>query len=259
MLLILTGDVQIGKTRWLQHAVARLEEASVSCKGVLAPGTWVEKADGSFEKTGIDNLLLPSHEVVSFARRADLAQKDGLFNAESQAGRARLKWHISDDAIARVNGHLRALRECSVEPPAGSEHGNRSDEPGACTCESPNSPHEMPVGPHAPRQKATICPGASSPANARSLTHEDARKAVLFIDELGQLELLHNEGLTEAVALLEQGPRGRYAHAVVIARDKFGLPEHVERRFAEKWGGSARIAPDDDAWRTWIEPLLEQA
>lgn len=260
VLLILTGNVQTGKTRWLQNVIAHLEKAGVSCQGVLAPGTWIEKADGSFEKTGIDNVLLPSHEIVPFARRSDLAQKDGLFDAESQAGRARLKWHISDDAIARVNEHLHALRECSVEPSAGNEHENRPDGAGASTCEPPNSPHETSVDLHAPRRRAGVQASTPSPSDARPLTHEGAaRKAVLFIDELGQLELLHDGGLTEAVALLEQGPRGRYEHAVVIARDKFDLPEHVEQRFGEKWGGSARIMPDEGAWRTWIEPLLEQA
>lgn len=259
MLLILTGDVQIGKTRWLQNAVAHLEEAGVPCRGVLAPGTWIEKADGSFEKTGIDNLLLPGHEIVPFARRADLARKDGLFDAESQAGRAQLKWHISDEAIARVNGHLRALRESGAEPPAESEHENHSDGMKACACGSPNSPYGMPIESHAPRRKASVRADACPPADARSFAHEGAaRKAVLFIDELGQLELMYDGGLTEAVALLEQGPRDRYEHAVVIARDKFDLPERVRRRFGAKWGGSACIAPDDGAWHAWIEPLLER-
>lgn len=259
MLLILTGDVQTGKTRWLQNAVARLEEAGISCQGVLAPGTWIEKTDGSFEKTGIDNLLLPDHEIVPFARRADLAQKDGTFDTESQAGRAQLRWHISDDAIARVNGHLRRLRKNNAEPPTESEHENRFGETGARACESPSSPHGIPSESPEPRQNAPVYSSAYSPANTRMITHESARKAILFIDELGQLELLHSGGLTEAIALLEQGAHSRYEHAVVIARDKFGLPERVKRRFAEKWGGSTRIAPDDDAWRTWIEPLLEQA
>ncbi|MDO4443250.1 MAG: hypothetical protein Q4B69_05180 [Slackia sp.] len=210
MLLLLTGDVQIGKTRWLQKAVAFLEQAGISCQGVLAPGTWVEKDDGSLDKTGIDNLLLPGHEIVPFARRADIAQKSGCFDAESQAAKAGLKWHISDDAIARVNEHFRMLR-------TGEAARNQNDE------------------------RASRVDG----------------KAILFIDELGQLELLRDEGLTEAVSLLAQGPRDAYEHAIVIARDKFGLPEYVEDRFGAIWGGSVRISPDDAAWQTWIEPLVE--
>lgn len=203
MLLILTGNVQIGKTRWLQKAVHELEAAGVGCNGVLAPGIWLKREDGSLEKTGIDNLLLPEHDLVPFARRTDLAEQDGSFVAESQAGRARLRWHISDESIARVNNHFRAL---GTDGPCGK------------------------------------------PA-----------KSILFIDELGQLELLRGEGLVEAMGMLERGPQGIYEHAIVVAGDKFGLPSRVEELFGEVWGGSACIAPDDDAWRTWIEPLLENA
>lgn len=200
MLLILTGNVQIGKTRWLQKAVGELEAAGVGCSGVLAPGVWVKHDDGSLEKTGIDNLLLPEHELVPFARRADLAEQDGNFVAESQAGRARLRWHISDDSIAHVNNHFRTLKD--------------------------------------------------------GISRLGSSKNILFVDELGQLELLRGEGLTEAISMLEQGPCGVYEHAIVIAGDKFGLPERTEELFGDMWGGSTRIAPDDEAWKTWIEPLL---
>lgn len=203
MLLILTGNVQIGKTRWLQRAVRELEAAGIGCCGVLAPGVWVKHDDGSLEKTGIDNLLLPGHDIVPFARRTDLAEQDGNYVAESQAGRARLRWHISDDAIARVNEHFRALEDGTFRL--------------------------------------------------------DAAKNVLFVDELGQLELLRGEGLTEAMNMLEHGPRGVYEHAIVIAGDKFGLPDRTEELFGDIWGGCTRIAPDDDAWQTWIEPLLDTA
>ena len=50
MLFLLTGEVQIGKTRWLEGLVADLAERGVPCAGVLAPGQWVasagERADG---------------------------------------------------------------------------------------------------------------------------------------------------------------------------------------------------------------------
>ena len=65
MLFLLTGEVQIGKTRWLESLVTELADCGVSCVGVLAPGQWVpaegEHADANgFEKLGIDNVLLPS-------------------------------------------------------------------------------------------------------------------------------------------------------------------------------------------------------
>ena len=87
MLFLLTGEVQIGKTRWLESLVTELADRGVPCAGVLAPGQWVpsegEHADANgFEKLGIDNVLLPSGERIPFARRGDLARADGTFNEE---------------------------------------------------------------------------------------------------------------------------------------------------------------------------------
>ena len=64
MLFLLTGEVQIGKTRWLESLVTELADRGVPCAGVLAPGQWVpsegEHADeNGYEKLGIDNVLLP--------------------------------------------------------------------------------------------------------------------------------------------------------------------------------------------------------
>ena len=104
MLFILTGDVQIGKTRWLQRLVADLERNGEGVFGVVAPGVWVARdnpAPGQdpFDKRGIDNVLLPEGTVVPFAKRADLARDDGTFDEGSQAAQAELAWHISDAAI----------------------------------------------------------------------------------------------------------------------------------------------------------------
>ena len=111
MLFLLTGEVQIGKTRWLESLVAELGAFGVPCAGVLAPGQWVPstgpRADANgFEKLGIDNVLLPGGERVPFARRGDLARADGTFDEESQAAKAELAWHIDDAAIDRVNAHF---------------------------------------------------------------------------------------------------------------------------------------------------------
>ncbi|WP_415991505.1 hypothetical protein [Adlercreutzia equolifaciens] len=114
MLFLLTGEVQIGKTRWLESLVTELADCGVSCVGVLAPGQWVpsegEHADeNGYEKLGIDNVLLPSGERIPFARRGDLARADGTFDEESQAAKAELAWHIDDAAIDRVNAHFNEI------------------------------------------------------------------------------------------------------------------------------------------------------
>lgn len=110
VLFLLTGDVQIGKTRWLERVVAELATEDVPVAGVLAPGVWQERADG-LEKLGIDNVLLPSGERIAFARRRDLALAEGTFDPESQSAAAQLAWHISDDSLARVNAHFDELAQ----------------------------------------------------------------------------------------------------------------------------------------------------
>ena len=119
MLFLLTGDVQIGKTRWLEKLCGDLAAAGVCAAGVIAPGQWVPRAEGQpggkrgfdgegrFEKLGIDNVLLPQGERIVFARRRDLAEGDQPFAQGEQAKAARLAWAISDEAIAQVNNHFR--------------------------------------------------------------------------------------------------------------------------------------------------------
>lgn len=116
MLYLLTGDVQTGKTRWLQQHVERLRTEGITCYGVIAPGDWVESkgphanADG-FEKRGIWNVLLPQGERIRFADRKDIALEQDTFEEGSEAGRIGLGWHISDEALAQVNQHLANLPE----------------------------------------------------------------------------------------------------------------------------------------------------
>ena len=121
MLFVLTGNVQTGKTRWLEELVRDLENADVTTIGVLAPGVWADRRDNpeafpscdanGFEKLGIDNVLLPDGERISFARRADLAMRDEQLDPSSQSARAKLMWAIDDDAIARVNDHFASLQK----------------------------------------------------------------------------------------------------------------------------------------------------
>lgn len=215
MLFLLTGEVQIGKTRWLESLVGELAERGVPCAGVLAPGQWVpsagERADANgYEKLGIDNVLLPGGERISFARRGDLARADGSFDEESQAAQAELAWHISDNAIAQVNAHFAQLASHVFEQgaPASSCHPERSAE-GAKAKELPPIP------------------------------------GLLVVDELGRLEIWRGGGLTEAVALLGQGPSAAFPHALAVVRDY--LLDDAEALLAPAWPDIARIAPDDEA------------
>ncbi len=114
MLFILSGDVQTGKTRWLEALLDELRAAGVCVSGVLAPGVWRETEDGGFEKLGIDNVLLPQGERLVFARRRDLAQAEGTFAAESQSAQANLKWEMPEGALERVNEHLDALAQADA-------------------------------------------------------------------------------------------------------------------------------------------------
>ena len=112
MLFILTGDIQIGKTRWLESACRKLAADGIPCAGVVAPGVWVPSEHGDangFEKLGIDNLLLPQGERITFARRRDLAQAEGTFDPSSQSAQMQLGWEISDEAISQVNAHFDSI------------------------------------------------------------------------------------------------------------------------------------------------------
>lgn len=116
MLFILTGNVQIGKSRWLERLADDLFRLGVTCYGVIAPGIWVESNtnaanDQGYEKLGINNLLLPDNVTVPFAQRADIARANGTYADLSQAGRVGLGWHIDDAAIARVNEHLSSIEK----------------------------------------------------------------------------------------------------------------------------------------------------
>ena len=212
MLFLLTGEVQIGKTRWLEGLVADLAERGVPCAGVLAPGQWVasagERADGNgYEKLGIDNVLLPGGERIPFARRGDLARADGTFDEGSQAARAELAWHISDAAIERVNAHFKRLRSL------------------ACA-------ESVPESEGSPRLR---------------------RPGLLVVDELGRLEIWRGGGLTEAVALLAEGPSAAFPHALVVVRDY--LADDAESLLADAWPDRIRIAPDKEGQAAVLSAL----
>ena len=215
MLFLVTGEVQIGKTRWLESLVAELGAFGVPCAGVLAPGQWVPStgphADANgFEKLGIDNVLLPGGERVPFARRGDLARADGTFDEESQAAKAERAWHIDDAALDRGNAHFDEIEiatHASAAAPVGAKpHSERSAE------------------------------GAESKDPSRA-------PGLLIVDELGRLEIWRGGGLTSAVALLAHGPTPAFPHALAVVRDY--LLDDAEALFAEAWPDHCRISPDD--------------
>lgn len=209
MLFLLTGDVQIGKTRWLEDLCASLQAAGTCVAGVVAPGQWVPRPEGQpggkhgfdgagrFEKLGIDNVLLPQGERIGFARRRDLTAGGKAFAEGVQAKAAKLGWAISDTAIAQVNAHFATL--------------------------------------------------AKQAANKTRL----APHAMLVVDELGRLELLHSCGLTNALVILDAGPTPQFPHAIAVVRET--LLDEARRRFEPRWGKATVIGPDDAARNLVLE------
>lgn len=116
MLFFLTGNIQIGKSRWLKHLVSQLKAHEIDSYGVISPGDWVcsdgpnANSDG-FEKLGINSILLPENELITFARRRDLALEEGAYSSDSQSAKAGLGWEISDEAISKVNNHFEKIAE----------------------------------------------------------------------------------------------------------------------------------------------------
>lgn len=224
MLFILTGDVQIGKTRWLERTISALEGARVGCAGVIAPGVWEDHGEQTgedrFEKLGINNVLLPERTCVAFGRRRDLAQREGSFNPASQSAQAKMGWEISDAAIAQVNSHFANLAKEARQQEAAladdtADPFARDDEPAA---------------------RSSVGASAGAPA-----------PRLLVVDELGQLELLRNGGLTCAVDLLEQGPTPAFPHALAVIRQ--WLLDAARERFEAVWGPLAIIGPTEEAQR----------
>ncbi len=107
MLVILTGQIQTGKTRWLQHFVEDARGKGHVVKGVLSPGIWVPDGDGGFDKIGISSHLLPDDVEMPFASKREL--DDEAHGKSMQADAAKLGWRIYDDSIQRVNDHFDAL------------------------------------------------------------------------------------------------------------------------------------------------------
>ena len=123
MLYLLTGEVQTGKTRWLEALAEDLTSRGVCCWGFLSPGIWRETVTNgntiNYEKRGIEALLLPQRTRLAFAKRADLARETGEYSSEWASVRANLGWAISDEALSCVNEHLASMCPCDNQAQPG--------------------------------------------------------------------------------------------------------------------------------------------
>ncbi len=204
MLFVLTGEVRIGKSRWLEALISQLHHQGVLAYGVLSPGIWIasesEHADANgFEKQGIQSVLLPGGERFRFAVRRDLIEGVDDGAGEEPLSWRGLGWRIDDTALDRVNAHFR-------------EWGDRSLSRGH--------------------------PG------------------LLVVDELGRLELQHEDGLIEALNVLQAGCRPCWPHSLVVVRRS--LADQAVERFGEPWGGAQLLAPDEESARIVLEALDAQ-
>ena len=78
-----------------------------------------------------------------------------------------------------------------------------------------------------------------------NLAGQGERQSLLVVDELGRLELIRNQGLTSALALLDEGPNPAFPHALIVVRDV--LVDLARERFAPSWGDPALVSPTQDA------------
>ena len=283
MLFLLTGDVQIGKTRWLEDLCASLQAAGTCVAGVVAPGQWVPRPKGQpggkhgfdgagrFEKLGIDNVLLPQGKRIEFARRRDLAARGKAFEEGTQAKAAKLGWAISDTAIAQVNAHFATLAEydaverpadsgaddpttaqAEVDTPAAAPLDNGVCPPVAAETAAKTSPlaqinsDEPTVAATAAKAEGNVLAAAPAANETRLAPH-----AMLVVDELGRLELLRSCGLTNALAILDAGPTPQFPHAIAVVRET--LLDEARRRFEPRWGKATVIGPDDAARNLVLE------
>lgn len=282
MLFLLTGDVQIGKTRWLESLCASLQAAGTCVAGVVAPGQWVPRPEGQpggkhgfdgagrFEKLGIDNVLLPQGKRIEFARRRDLAAKSKAFTEGTQAKAAKLGWAISDTAIAQVNAHFATLaKQASIAPadsgaddpttaqtevdtPAAAPLDNGACPPVAAETAAKTSLLAQ-INSDEPTVAATAAKAEGNVLAAAPAANEIwlAPHAMLVVDELGRLELLHSCSLTNALAILDAGPTPQFPHAIAVVRET--LLDEARRRFEPRWGKATVIGPDDAARNLVLE------
>lgn len=195
MLVLLTGNRQVGKTRLLEALLEKAKEENVSCVGVITPGIWEHDANGKNIKLGIDAILLPQHEKIPFAIKRDGGEGDA---SSRQSDSANLGWKIFDDSICDINKHFDDLMQAGIN----------QDE-------------------------------------------------LLVIDELGTLELVHEKGLTSALAVLDnpcEALADSKTNAVAVVRPE--LIDVAKKRFAPVWGEPLVIDASDKGAYLGMESLI---
>lgn len=136
-----------------------------------------------------------------------------LARAADPAEAGGMAWDFDAAALARVNAHLAGLRGDGPH-----ESGQRGGGPAGDMLRE-DSPHKD-----------------ASPVRA-------ARPGLLVVDELGPLELRRGAGLTEALALLAEGPTPAWPHALVVVRA--GLAKEAAALLGPAWGEVRELRPDE--------------
>ncbi|ACV22509.1 Uncharacterised protein [Slackia heliotrinireducens] len=105
MLFVLTGDIQTGKTRWLEALVSELERSGAGVFGVVSPGVWEQgPREGEFRKLAIDNVLLPGCRRIRMADWIDPSDT----NRDDQGSVVR-DW-LADRVVSRYEDTWRKVR-----------------------------------------------------------------------------------------------------------------------------------------------------
>lgn len=183
--------------------------------------TWLRARVGALEAAGVacygvtapgvwddrGRKVAIDNELLPGTRRVRLAR------AADPAEAGGMAWDFDAAALARVNAHLAGLRGDGPH-----ESGQRGGRP-AGDVPREDSPHKD-----------------ASPARA-------ARPGLLVVDELGPLELRRGAGLTEALALLAEGPTPAWPHALVVVRA--GLAKEAAALLGPAWGEVRELRPDE--------------
>ncbi len=252
MLFMLTGEVQTGKTRWLQRLTSQLSREGVTCSGVLAPGVWRRRAaDESWEEPARDGLVQCPSAHPSQANDTEAASTPlsafgfcGGSDRKDAFPLGGLPLSAPVQGLAG-SGEFEKLGIENVLLPGGERilFARRRDLSQKAGTFDPSSQSAA----------AQLAWDISDAALARVNDHfaslagcaRDAsvQRGLLVVDELGRLELMRGGGLTQAVSLLEAGPTPAFPHAVIVVRA--ALAELARERFASSWGGCQAVLPDD--------------
>ena len=111
MLFLLTGDVQIGKTRWLERLASELYAEGCEVAGVVAPACGARRGRAGSRSSASTTCCCRTASASRSRGGATSRAPRGLLDPESQSEAAQLAWHISDDALARVNAHFGLIAE----------------------------------------------------------------------------------------------------------------------------------------------------